>query len=174
MTYRIAKPKEADVIAQLHAESWRTAYKDILKQEYLDGEMLQDRLAVWRARFNNPKGNQHIIVAAEKGEIKGFVCIFGNDNAQWGALVDNLHVSPALKGRGIGKKLMEQAALWVCKNYPNSGLYLWVYKANSGAIAFYEKIGGENVECVLHENPGGGEANVLRYVWTNIDFLMNT
>ena len=69
MTYRIAKPKEADVIAQLHAESWRTAYKDILKQEYLDGEMLQDRLAVWRARFNNPKENQHIIVAAEKGEM---------------------------------------------------------------------------------------------------------
>ena len=55
------------------------------------------------------------------------------------------------------------------RNYPNSGLYLWVFQDNHKAIGFYETMGGKNIECILHENPDGGSANVLRYVWVNID-----
>ena len=174
MTYRKAKSNEAEAIAHLHAQSWQVAYKGILSDAFLEQGVFENRLKLWALRFKNPQKNRFIYVAVEKQALKGFVCVYGNEDAQWGALVDNLHVLPELTGQGIGKRLMHEAAQWVAKKYPNSGLYLWVYEDNLNAIAFYEKLGGENVESVLYENPGGGMSNTLRYAWnSSCEFIRN-
>ncbi len=167
MTYRKAKSTEAEAIARLHAQSWQVAYKGILSDTFLDNDVLDNRLKVWTERFKNPPINEFICVAVDNDLIKGFVCVYGNDDAQWGALIDNLHVLPELKGQGIGKRLMEEAAKWVREHYPDSGFYLWVYEDNQLARRFYEKMGGKNVEKHLHDNPGGGASYALRYVWVD-------
>ena len=165
MTYRKAKPTEAEAIAHLHAQSWQVAYRGILTDTFLDNEVLENRLQIWAERFKNPPLNEFIGVAVDNETIKGFVCVYGNDDAQWGALIDNLHVSPEWKGQGIGKRLMEEASKWVGEHYPDSGFYLWVYEANHLARQFYDKMGGKIVEEALYDNPGGGTANTLRYAW---------
>ena len=172
MTYRKTKPNEAEAIAQLHAKSWQVAYRGILTDAFLDNEVLDNRLKIWKERFQNPAKNEFIYVAVEKQDLKGFVCVYGNDDPKWGTLVDNLHVLPELKGRGVGKRLMQEAAKWVTKKYPNSGLYLWVYEENHAARRFYEALGGENVESHIYENPDGGSANIFRYTWTDIATIL--
>ena len=166
MTYRTANPNEAEAIAKLHAQSWQVAYRGILTDTFLDDEVLDNRLKVWTERFQNPSINEFIVVAVDNETIQGFVCVYGNADDQWGALIDNLHVLPELKGQGIGKRLMGEAAKWVREHYPDSSLYLWVYEANHLARQFYDKMGGEIVEEALYDNPGGGRANTMRYAWT--------
>jgi ribosomal protein S18 acetylase RimI-like enzyme len=168
MTYRKVKNNEAKQIAELHAKSWQVAYKGILSDDYLDNQVLPNRLQVWTERFAKRQNNRFIYVAVEKDIIKGFVCVYGNDDPKWGALIDNLHVLPELKGQGIGKLLMEAAAKWIAEKYPNPNFYLWVYEANHASRGFYKKIGGENVELAVYENADGGSSNVLRYVWSEL------
>jgi ribosomal protein S18 acetylase RimI-like enzyme len=165
MIYRKAKSNEAEAIAALHAKSWQVAYKGILSDNFLNNEVKENRLKLWTDRFANPAENEFICMAVEDEELKGFVCVYGNDDAQWGALIDNLHVLPESKGQGIGKRLMQEAFKWIAENYPNPHFYLWVYEDNHEARRFYEKMGGENVQSATYENPGGGISNTLRYAW---------
>lgn len=165
LQFKIAEPQDAVLIAQLHTESWRSAYRGILKDSFLDGDILQNRLEVWEKRFVKPSPNQHIIIAENVGEPIGFVCIYGADDDTWGSLVDNLHVLPHLKGQGIGQLLLQKAMDWSKEHYPQSGIYLWVYEDNHAARQFYKKMGSQEADAHLHDNPGGGTANAIRCVW---------
>ncbi len=80
MIFRQAKPTEARAIAQLHAQSWQVAYRGILTDAFLDNNVLDNRLKVWEERFMSPKDNEYICVAADNDALKGFVCVYGNDD----------------------------------------------------------------------------------------------
>ena len=63
MEYRQASLGDLDVIANLHAKSWQETYIGILSDEYLEGNVLQDRLEVWRKRLTNKNKNQTVLLA---------------------------------------------------------------------------------------------------------------
>ena len=94
MRLRPAIKDDVAQIASLHALSWRDAYRSILDPAFLAGPVESDRMAVWDARLGNPRDNQQVTVAVERGHLVGFVCVFGDEDAKWGARVDNLHVTP--------------------------------------------------------------------------------
>lgn len=165
ITYREAIPKDADAIARLHAQSWQQHYRGIMRDDYLDQQVLDDRLAVWRERFSHPKATQHIIVAVEDEKLCGFACTYSHYDPQWGALLDNLHVLPAWQGRGVGKALISASAQWASQQDAKAGFYLWVFEENTKARAFYDSQGAVNQEKVMVDNPDGGKAPVFRYVW---------
>ncbi|MBL7817820.1 MAG: GNAT family N-acetyltransferase [Saprospiraceae bacterium] len=165
MVYRIAKESDAEPIAHLHAESWRNTYRGMLSDAYLDNDVFAERRLHWQKRFDNPASNQWILVAESEGEIVGFVCNYGADDEKWGTLIDNLHVRPDQKGRGIGTHLIQKAMDWAQENYPETGVHLFVFEANESARYFYEKMGGTNVERFLHHNEDNTEGYALRYAW---------
>ena len=113
MTYRLATPADAEAIAALRAQSWRQSYRGILTDAYLDGDTFADRRDVWQRRLSDPAPNQFLLVAETGGAVRGFVCAFGDDDPRWGTLVDNLHVSQALKGSGVGTALLRHVGEWV-------------------------------------------------------------
>lgn len=92
MIYRKAKTHEVESIATLHAKSWQVAYKDILSDDFLENEVVDNRLKIWTERFAYPAENEFICVAVEEEMLKGFVCVYGNDDAEWGALIDNFYL----------------------------------------------------------------------------------
>ena len=92
MIYRKAKSNEAEAIAALHAKSWQVAYKGILSDDFLENEVVENRLKIWTERFANPAENKFICVAVEGEVLKGFVCVYGNNDAEWGALIDNFYL----------------------------------------------------------------------------------
>ena len=109
MIFREAKKTDAMAIAHLHAESWRNTYRGMMSDAYLDSDVVAERQVHWQKRFENPASNQWVLVAEKGGELLGFVCNYGADDAKWGTLIDNLHVRPDQKGQGIGKQLIQKA-----------------------------------------------------------------
>ena len=130
----------------------------------------------WRSGSNaclHQKKNQWVILAERDQRLCGFVCAYGNDDPEWGTLIDNLHVRIDKKRLGIGKRLMAEVAKWSIQNYPDAGLYLSVLAPNTPARRFYESLGAQNQSSSLWEPPGGGEVVDLRYVWADIHTLLN-
>ncbi len=163
---RLATRDDAPAIADLHADSWRFAYRGAYSDEYLDGPVFEDRAGVWEERMSSPPANQHVTLAEDGDALVGFVCAYGADDEHWGTLVDNLHVRPDRHGQGIGKRLLAEVAEWCLTEYPAGGLYLWVLEQNSRARRFYESLGAKDVETKSSVPPGGGTTFARRYVWS--------
>jgi len=168
---RIAQQDDFTTIAALHAASWRSTYRGVLSDEYLDGAVASERLALWKHRFKNPQANQHIVVAEQEASIVGFACAYGNEDEQWGTMLDNLHVLPAQKGHGVGRKLMTHIASWCSAAYPRKGLFLWAFEQNVLARSFYERLGGMVAGNTVWIAPDGTAVTELRYAWKNANLL---
>lgn len=171
MLYREATSRDAETIARLHAESWRTHYRGAYRDEYLDGDVFGDRLRVWRERLASPAPNQFVVLAEEDGDAAGFACAYGADDERWGTLLDNIHVRPEHQKSGIGTGLLAEVAAWCRRAYPDCGLYLWVLHDNQRAQNFYRKHGASDRGGAFSEPPGGGEIHGRRYVWDTLPEL---
>lgn len=161
--------KDAEAIAALHAESWSLHYRGEFTDHYLDHEVQAERLTIWSERMREPSSTQHVVLALENDELCGFSCVYLDKDEQYGALLDNLHVRSSCMGKGVGRRLMQEAAKWVQSQDPDASMYLWVLASNQGASRFYERIGGDKVEETMMENPGGGSSKVWRYLWRDLD-----
>ncbi len=173
MKLRDAVSHDASLIAHLHTTSWRSAYQGILSAEYLQGAIEQERLNYWQEKFNRGQPNLTVIVAEDDSQAVGFVCIEGGKDPQWGSLVDNLHVLPAIKGQGFGIALLKAAARWTTQYYPAQGMHLWCYEQNLPSRRFYERCGGKVVEIKSETVPGNTALNVLRYYWERPEILLD-
>ncbi|HEY1485918.1 MAG TPA: GNAT family N-acetyltransferase [Micromonosporaceae bacterium] len=143
--FRAAGPGDADRVALLHADSWRRHYRHTYSAAYLDGDVVADRSAVWSARLAAPAGT-HTVLAEDGGSLVGFAHVVFDQDARWGSLIDNLHVSNDLRRTGVGSALVVRAASAVVEHAANPRMYLWVLEANVAAQRFYAAIGGDVVE----------------------------
>ncbi len=167
ISFRHATPQDAMIIAQIHATSWQIHYRGLCTDDYLDNQVLDDRIKVWKERFATANERQHVLLAhTDKGHICGFVCTYLQDHEVHGAYLDNLHVLSEYQRLGIGKLLMSEAARWVRLKDPSSSLYLHVLSKNTKAIKFYEKIGGKNIGTYDTQLPWGPIGSVTDYLWT--------
>jgi GNAT superfamily N-acetyltransferase len=172
VTLRFAQAADEAAIARLHADSWRTAYRGILRDDFLDGNVGANRRELWRTRFSEiNREDQLILVSEERGEIQAFACAFLDADPEWGTLLDNLHVIPGLKGRGLGRQLISRVAENIRLRGLHSTLHLWVYEQNLQARGFYERLGGVIADCVAEAAPDGSRVNALRYGWRELSFL---
>ena len=167
ITYQPAQSSDLTSIAYLHAQSWQQNNRGILDDHFLNNLVKDERLKIWTERFNHPKDNQHIITAKDDGKLCGFTCLFEGKGSKYGVYLDNLHIAKDYKGNGIGRQLMHLAGQWVAKHYPNQGLHLLVFVANTPAIGFYQKLGGREVEVVNYDlGDGTGRLGATaRYYW---------
>jgi ribosomal protein S18 acetylase RimI-like enzyme len=171
-TLRPVVAADAATIAELHATSWRSAYRGMLRDEYLDGDIAAERLRTWMGRLAATSDAQYGFLAEIAGEPVGFVFLYGRADETWGTLVDNLHVRPGLKGRGIGRRLLEAAARETLARFPGDPIHLFVYEANAAARRFYASVGGREVERGSVEAPGGGSQIHWRVVWDDAASLL--
>jgi GNAT superfamily N-acetyltransferase len=84
---------------------------------------------------------------------------------EWGPLLDNLHVRPHLKGRGIGARLLQASREWSSAVAPGRPMHLWVLEGNAQARHFYDRERGDIVERQMVELTQGIMVPALRYVW---------
>lgn len=166
MIFRDATADDALAIADLHAASWRSAYRGTFSDDFLDNRVQEERRNSWQARFS-ARENQpfFVLVAAKDGAMAGFACVFPEKDAVWGSYLDNLHVAPEINGQSIGRSLLSEVARRLETNGSRSGLYLWVIEQNHRARRFYEKAGGNIVGSEVHTMPDGGNVVALRCHW---------
>lgn len=172
MHIRPALPADLETIAQLHTRSWRTAYRGMLSDAYLDGDLLADRRALWTERFAHPAANQSIVVAEIDQTVVGLACSFGDHDERWGTLLENLHVAQGYKGTGIGAQLVAHVARWCVQTRRMDRLHLWVLAPNVAAQGFYKRMGASAVEESAWDAPDGNRIGELRFAWPRLAPLL--
>lgn len=172
ITIRPIVATDAAAVADLHTTSWRSAYRGMLRDEYLDGDIATERRVVWATRLGTPVAANYGYIAESEGGPVGFVYLLGDADATWGTLIDNLHVLPGLKGQGIGRRLLEAAARETRHRRPDERVHLFVYEENHPARRFYASVGGREVERGTVDAPGGGSQIHWRVAWDDAAHLL--
>ena len=176
--FRAARATDSEAIALLHADSWRRHYRGAYSDAFLDGDVDNDRRAVWNDRLRRARDGSHTIVVESNDAIVGFAHTTIEEDPAWGALLENLHVAVGYQRHGIGARLLKLSALAVVEKALGSGLYLWVLEQNVAAQAFYRALGGSPAGRAEAQPPGGipgrlnGSPIKLRFSWPDPSVLL--
>lgn len=156
--FRDARADDAERVAALHAASWRRHYRGAYADSFLDADVLTDRRAVWSARLAEPVHSVTVV-------------------AEWGSLIDNLHVAHRCQRAGVGTALLGHAAPRILERATAPRVYLWVLEQNASAQRFYRVRGGASVERAPVPPPGGEPSRLngspfgLRIAWPDASAL---
>lgn len=169
-TLRLGGAADAATIAAIHTASWRTAYRGVLEDEFLDGPLegySEHRWKTWFTMIGAPPS--HIVLAEVDGRVVGFACIV-HCGGEFGDLLSNLHVLADARGQGVGQALLAECAR-LTHAQGGEAMHLWVYSGNSAAIGFYEHQGGlaeseqDQLAADGHMRPS------WRYLWRDLPGL---
>lgn len=169
---RRATPENASTLADLHARSWRWAYRGLLPDTYLDGlsETIERRRQYWAMMLGPaevqdhlaPAQRRHVWVAELDGEVIGFASVgqSADDDAGTGTgHVAAIYLAEEAAGRGIGRALFT-CAVDDLRQQGFEQATLWVLDSNVRARRFYEAAGWvvdgaakteERPDLVLHQ-----------------------
>lgn len=172
---RKANFEDAAEIANVHINSWREVYKDLLSKKFLDERPLffKNRYELWRNIINN---NKNIIYVAESNKY-GIVGFISGSHGRDSDLADYveigcLYLLEKLHGRRIGFNLLK-ILFETCAQLDYKKGYLWVLE-NNPAISFYEKTGGKFTGRTKEDEIGGQKVTELCYIWDNINLISTT
>jgi GNAT superfamily N-acetyltransferase len=160
---RPAERSDAEAISQTHACAWEYAYAGIIPYQSLR-EMINRRDQRWWARAID-RGTSVMVLDMGGGEIAGYVT-FGLNRAralpQDGEIYE-IYLRPEYQGVGLGSKLFN-AARTRLKTLRCNGLVVWALEENTGALDFYENIGGRDI-AEGYETFAGHTLRKIAYVW---------
>lgn len=110
MIIREACVDDAPAIAVMRNETWQSAYRGVIAEEYLDAMSLEDARACFTAGIASPE--ERFFVAIDGREVIGFsVCGKGREGAsQFQGEVYAIYVRPCRHRSGAGRLLFRAAA----------------------------------------------------------------
>lgn len=150
-------------LSYIHALSWKTAYKGIVPQEYLDN-LKND---FWVSSFEKWISDYTIIAKLVYVGNEAIGCIaYGKSRdvslPDWGEII-SLYVLPEYFGRGFGKALIV-SAINDMHQIGFKNIYLWVLEENLQAQKFYNKNGFSKTEDKLSCEISGKQLFDLRFI----------
>ncbi|MEW6092378.1 MAG: GNAT family N-acetyltransferase [Chloroflexota bacterium] len=172
VTIRKATPADAPGIALVHVDSWRTTYKGIVADEFLQSLSVEHRAQAWAEILANPEHPAFLFVAENEGEeIMGFVSgrTERDHDAEYTGEVGAIYLLKQAQGQGTGRRMMQAAARELMQR-GHLSMLLWVLKDNFPARKFYEALGGK----YLREKPIQiGEQSLIEvaYGWNDLNTL---
>ena len=148
---RDIKKEDIPQVVDIQISGWRTAYKGIIDDEYLENMNYEERIKMRQKDYKETG----FIVAEHDNEVVGFCRYTDNmektpETPEVDCELRALYVKPELKHNGIGKKMF-QYAVNEFKNIGKTKMVLWCLKDNVLARKFYEKMGGKIIkERLIH------------------------
>ncbi|RHW43430.1 GNAT family N-acetyltransferase [Neobacillus notoginsengisoli] len=152
-------------IANVHVESWKTTYANIVSDQYLNNLTYKSREQIWKNNFPN---SGLYVAENNKGEIVGFSSGGKERSGKYNGFDGELHAIYILKeyqGQGIGKALLKPIIDEIKGMGLNSMLVL-VLKDNVSRL-FYEALGGKKIDSI-EVQIAGKKLSELVYGWEDI------
>ncbi|MEN3110889.1 GNAT family N-acetyltransferase [Uliginosibacterium paludis] len=171
MWIRQALQTDAAVLGELHAASWRLAYRGALSDEFLDTDVVSNRREFWEARLAQPEPSQQVFLSGNEAGATGFCCVFGDHAPALGAFLNNLHVMASAQRQGYGRALLHAAATSSLASAPDRGMFLFVLQGNLAAQAFYTRFGARMAGTEQWDAPGGGRIPLFKMHWPSLRAL---
>lgn len=167
MQIRRAKLDDAQSIAKVHVDSWRTTYKGIIPNDFLNNLSYEQRTELWKKNITR-KDNYVVIVENNEGQILGFADAWKRENNVEENSVDltSMYLLEKHQGKGIGKKLFKELFEYF-KQKGYEKIFVEVLEENKTRF-FYEYYGAKLVKKVQIKI-GGKILNELTYEWDNVD-----
>lgn len=141
-TVRFAGPADAWAVAEIHVLAWQTGYRDLLPDSLLGAMSVAGRLPRWQEWLSEPTPRTRVV--EQNGTVLGWLTIGPQRDADVDpatvAEIYALYVHPAAWRLGCGAALMA-AVLTDLAGQGYAETSLWVLRANSRAIGFYEHFG---------------------------------
>ena len=169
---RRARAGDAAGIAVVHVATWRSAYPNVLPDDFLAG-LSVTRLTAQYDRSIRMGLSIHVAVSHE-GEnpvIVGFTSSRRNRNSQLGeGEVETLYVLDDWQNQGLGGKLLRASAKHLAAMGCRSA-YAWVLRDNPASF-FYARLGGKRIATSM-TYVGGEEIPQVAYAWDPIETLLD-
>lgn len=152
VSIRDATPDDAPAIALIHVEGWRTTYRGLFPDAFLDGLDEAARATYWRGNLP-PTAGRHTLLAQESGGAVGFVSGGpARDNHGFEAEVYAIYLLSRARRHGTGGRLMARLFRRFHDDRKRSA-HLWVHEGNVAGEAFYAKLGGVPGVREAHTQP---------------------
>lgn len=165
ITIRKAVLTDAEGIAKVHVDSWKTTYANIVSDEYLDNLSYESREQMWTDAI--PYGGV-FVAENNEGKIVGFSKGGKERSGKYKGYEGELYAIYILKeyqGQGIGTALIKPVIDEI-KGMGLNTMLVFVLKDNTSRH-FYEALGGQNIDRVEVEI-GGKILSELVYGWKDI------
>ena len=143
---RPAALDDAAEIARVHVETWRSAYRGLLPEDFLASLSEAHYTERWRRVIGD--GMSRVFVVEETGGVAGFAS-GGRERAGETGFAGELYALYVLEGsqrRGHGRELV-RAVAGALRELHLPDMIVWVLRDNSAARAFYERLGGAYVRA---------------------------
>lgn len=170
---REARLEDAEDIAQVYIEGWRTTYPGIVPDDYLAHMSLETHTKRWQDILSSDDGFVYV-AEDEMGKIAGF--IWGGDvrDKSDPAFTGELHAIYVLKsyqGQDIGRQLVRTLAKRLLEVGIQS-MIVWVLAANPSR-RFYEKLSARLFKTAPYRVPGTDLfLDDAGYGWTDMRALL--
>ncbi|KMY33025.1 GNAT family acetyltransferase [Lysinibacillus xylanilyticus] len=167
MNIRKANSQDAQGIGKVHVDSWRTTYKGILPDDFLNNLSYEQRTELWKKNISDAT-NYVLVAENEQNEIIGFATggTRKTNSVPNATDLTSIYLLEEYQGMGIGKQLLTEIfAYFKLKGYEK--VFVEVLAENK-TRNFYEYYGAQyvnNIEIKI----GGKVLEELIYVWNDID-----
>lgn len=174
MTPRVRPIAEADapLLAQLHAASWRSAYRGLMSDAFLEHEVDAERQQAWAVKARMLSTGHFGFLATVDDGPAGFIFMSAAFDPSWGSMLDNLHVLEPFRSQGVGRVLIAAAMRELLARGYREPVWLWVFERNVAARRVYQRLGGREAERVVQRAFDGADRAKWRVVWDSPGALL--
>lgn len=149
-----------DAVCGIYAASWKSAYRGIIPQEFLDNIHKEK----WREGIQSSELISLVMLNGAEMIGTASYCASRFMSLKGLGEIVSLYLLPDYWGSGYGGQLL-QAAVDGLAELGYTYVFLWVLEENMRARAFYEKFGFQNSGDYLNDNIGGKDLRELRYIY---------
>ena len=165
---RMARPGDVSEIANVHVNSWRETYRDLLPASYLAQLNFRKKIDAWQ-KVITEKEKFAVFVAEDRVGVIGFATFEAARDVTWEGHgeVSSIYLLKRFKGRGVGKALLNSGMHELVKRDFKQA-YCWVLEGNP-TVDFYVHSGAAFSGVIKDDEIAGQKIKELAYVWNTLD-----
>ena len=169
MEIRKASKEDINHVSRVYVDSWRTTYRGLVPDDYLDELSYEDSEKKWNDFLYNENEPFIYVATNDIGKIIGFASGKNTNEKYYNGELYSLYLLQECRGLGVGRQLISAIA----KQFKEKGIYsmmVWVMIQNKSGLGFYERMGGKEY---IHRTSTFGATVVedVAYGWKDIKKL---